>query len=718
MIFFNKFLNSIKYRAKSCSQPNEAVIALAGNPNVGKSTVFNRLTGLHQHTGNWAGKTVVTAEGFFQYRGERYRVVDIPGMYSYSPHSAEELDALRFLLSGSADVVVVVCDAGCLARGISFALETAELTENIIICVNLTDEAERRGIHVDTHSLSKRLGLPVVSASAANGRGINELAKCIADAYLRGHTAKQNGFSVKYSAPIEAKLQQIKLAISDEQCDVINLKKSRFLALHLLLNDDVSSVTNASENGEAFPYEWEKIKQLATKCRTELASMGLDREKLAASVTSRRILAANAICEQCVIKDKDKNARSRLDQRLDKLFTGRISGRICMLLLLCAVFWLTITGANYPSDWLAAMFDRLEVSLRGLTETLPVPQAAKDLLMDGVYRVLTRIISVMLPPMAIFFPLFTLLEDSGYLPRAAFNLDSCLQRCGACGKQALTSCMGFGCNAVGVTGCRIIDSPRERLMAIVTNSFIPCNGRFPMLTALISMFLLGSAASPFDSLLGAMFLTGLICLGLSVSFGVSKLLSLTLLRGVPSSFTLELPPYRKPRIGSVIIRSVFDRTIFVLGRAAAVAAPAGAVIWMMSNVKVGSDSVLNICCHFLDPLGKLLGMDGVILTAFLLGLPANEIVIPLMIMAYMAQGNLTPISDLSAIHALFVSNGWTASTAICTMLFTLMHWPCATTCVTIYKETKSLKWTALSVIIPTITGCIICASVATLMRLF
>ena len=654
---FSDYFYKPEGKRSSASEKSQAVIALAGNPNVGKSTVFNRLTGLHQHTGNWPGKTVATAEGFFRHGGVNYRLVDIPGMYSYEPHSAEEEAAVEFLLSGSADAVIVVCDAGCLARGISLVMQTAELTDNILVCVNLTDEAARRGIHVDTRKLSHMLGMPVVATSAAHGRGMEELAA--EAARLCGHSGARKAkkpFQLKYPEPIE-------------------------------------------------------------QCVSDPEKKGLDRDKIIASTASSRIRMADAVCSGCVSRDRD-NARSELDRRLDRIFTGRVSGRLCMIMLLAFVFWLTITGANYPSEWLSAMFGHLEGFLRNLLAAIHIPRIVQGLLIDGVYRVLTWIISVMLPPMAIFFPLFTLLEDAGYLPRVAFNLDSCLHRCGACGKQALTSCMGFGCNAVGVTGCRIIDSPRERLLAIVTNSFIPCNGRFPMLTALISMFLLGSVAAPFDSMLGAALLTGLICLGLLASFGVSKLLSMTLLRGVPSSFTLELPPYRKPRVLSVLFRSVFDRTLFVLGRAAAVAAPAGAVIWIMANIPMGSGTILSAVCHALDPVGRFLGMDGVILTAFLLGMPANEIVIPLMIMAYMAQGSLTDLNDISAIRDLFVSNGWTASTAVCTMLFSLMHWPCSTTCITIYKETKSLKWTILSIVIPTAAGAIVCAAAAALMRFF
>jgi ferrous iron transport protein B len=322
----------------------------------------------------------------------------------------------------------------------------------------------------------------------------------------------------------------------------------------------------------------------------------------------------------------------------------------------------------------------------------------------------------MLPPMAIFFPLFTLLEDLGYLPRVAFNLDKSFKRACACGKQALTMCMGFGCNAAGVVGCRIIESPRERLIAMITNNFVPCNGRFPTLIAIITMFF-AAAAGPLGSAVSALGLVGVILIGIFMTLLVSKLLSKTLLKGLPSSFTLELPPYRKPQILRVIGRSLLDRAMFVLGRAAAVAAPAGLVIWMMANVDINGLSLLAHAAGFLDPFARLLGLDGVILMAFILGFPANEIVIPLVILSYMATGSLTELSSLTELRALLISHGWTWLTAVCVMLFSLMHWPCGTTCWTIRKEAQSWKWTAVSFLVPTAAGIVICFIIASLARL-
>ena len=389
-----------------------------------------------------------------------------------------------------------------------------------------------------------------------------------------------------------------------------------------------------------------------------------------------------------------------------------------MILLLMGIFWLTITGANYPSKLLSDGLFYIQDQLLALAQSLNAPDWLTGSLILGVYRVLAWVVSVMLPPMAIFFPLFTLLEDFGYLPRVAFNLDRHFKKCCACGKQALTMCMGFGCNAAGVIGCRIIDSKRERLIAILTNSLVPCNGRFPTILSLITMFFVGFGIGLKNSLLSAAMLTFVILFGILMTFAVSWMLSKTLLRGEPSSFTLELPPYRKPQIGKVVVRSIFDRTLFVLARAVAVAAPAGLIIWILANNTIGGQSILAHCTQFLDPFGRLIGMDGVIIMAFILGFPANEIVVPIILMCYLSTGTLLELDDLSQLHALLVQNGWTWVTAVCVMLFSLLHWPCSTTCLTIKKEAGGWKWAALAVAIPTALGILACFLVAQISRLF
>lgn len=606
----------------------ELVVALAGNPNVGKSTVFNALTGMHQHTGNWPGKTVACAWGRAVHAGRGYLLVDLPGTYSLAAHSEEETITRDFLRSGSADCVIVVCDAACLERNLILALQVQELTSRVILCVNLLDEAEKRGVRIDLDALSAHLGIPVVGTCARQGKGLGSLMAAV------------------------------------ERC-----------------------ADPAREPPPPAP-------QREEGARVALA------ERIAHSAVRRSASGA-----------------ADTDRRLDRLLTGRYTGVPVMLLLLAAVLWLTIVGANVPSSLLSRGAFWLQERLSGLFALWHAPDWLHGALVLGVYRVLAWVVSVMLPPMAIFFPLFTLLEDLGYLPRVAFLLDHAFQNARACGKQALTMCMGFGCNAVGVVGCRIIDSPRERLLAILTNSLVPCNGRFPTLIALITIFFVGVSGGLLHSLLAALILTGTILLGVFATFRISRLLSGTLLKGVPSSFTLELPSYRTPRVGQVIVRSVLDRTLFVLARAAVVAAPAGLVIWLFANLRVGGVSILAHCTGFLDPFARLLGLDGVILTAFLLGSPANEIVIPIMLMAYLSTGTLVEMGDLNALRELLAANGWTWVTAVCTMLFSLFHWPCSTTCMTVWKETKSAKWTALSVLIPAAAGLTACFLVANAARL-
>ncbi|ERJ00320.1 MULTISPECIES: ferrous iron transport protein B [Eubacteriales] len=689
--------------------PGDRVIALAGNPNVGKSTVFNELTGLNQHTGNWPGKTVATAQGTHTYKETDYILVDLPGTYSLLAHSAEEEVARDFICFGGADGVAVVCDATCLERNLNLVLQTIEITPNVVVCVNLMDEAKKKQIDIDLEQLSRNLGVPVVGAAARSGKGLRELMEALSSVTHEGRPTPPD--PIRYTAPIEAAIASLQPLLEGRLAGKLS---SRWVALKLLDQDD--SLTASLRTHLGFdPLADPAVAAALDGARARLAAEGITPEGLRDRVAAAIVLAAEGACADSVTL---RRAESRdRDRKIDAVLTNKWTGIPIMLTLLAAVFWLTITGANYPSQWLSDALFWVQDRLTDLFVYLHAPDWLHGALVLGVYRVLAWVVSVMLPPMAIFFPLFTLLEDFGYLPRVAFNLDHQFKKACACGKQALTMCMGFGCNAAGIVGCRIIDSPRERLIAIITNNFVPCNGRFPTLISIITMFFVGAAGGALSTGLSAVVLLGVIVLGVVMTFWISRLLSHTILKGVPSSFTLELPPYRRPQIGKVLVRSVLDRTLFVLGRAVAVAAPAGLLIWLMANIQVGDASVLLHCAHFLDPFAHLLGMDGVILMAFILGFPANEIVVPIIIMAYMATGSLTDMSNLFALKDLLVQNGWTWLTAVCTMLFCLMHWPCSTTCLTIGKETKSLKWTAISFAVPTLVGMLVCFTVATAARL-
>ena len=681
--------------------PDDKVIALAGNPNVGKSTVFNALTGLNQHTGNWPGKTVTNAQGRCTAGGRSYVMVDIPGAYSLMAHSAEEEVARNFICFGEPDAVVVVCDATCLERNLNLVLQTLEISRRVVVCVNLMDEAERKGIKLDLELLSGRLGVPVVGTTARRKKSLRLLTDCLE----RVCSAPEPGepFSVRYPDAIEDAVALLEPLVEEKSAGRLN---SRWLSLRLLDQDDSLIREINACLGEDFLRD-EALQSALGEAMALLRERGVENtDQLKDMTVAALIHSAEAICCGAVTCERSQYAET--DRRLDKLLTGRLTGYPVMLALLALIFWLTISGANYPSQLLADGLFRVQDRLTELFEYLNAPDWLHGVLVLGVYRVLAWVVSVMLPPMAVFFPLFTLLEDAGYLPRVAYNLDKPFKRCRACGKQALTMCMGFGCNAAGVVGCRIIDSPRERLLAILTNNFVPCNGRFPTLIALLTMFFVGTAGGGLSPVLSALLLTAAIVLGVGITFAVTKLLSETLLRGVPSSFTLELPPYRKPQIGKVLVRSVFDRTLFVLGRAAAVAAPAGLVIWLMANITAGGVSILAHCAAFLDPFARLMGLDGVILLAFILGFPANEIVIPIIIMAYTAQGSILELDSLAQMKQLFVQNGWTWVTAVSVMLFSLNHWPCSTTLLTIKKETGSLKWTALAAAIPTGVGVALC----------
>ena len=689
-------------------EDTDKVIALAGNPNVGKSTVFNSLTGMNQHTGNWPGKTVTTAQGYCQSKNNSYIFVDIPGTYSLMANSAEEEVAINFICFSNPDATVVVCDATCIERNLNLVLQTMEISRNVIVCVNLMDEAKRKNIKIDLAELSKRLGVPVVGTSAHKKKNLDVLLKTI-DCSIE-KPSSSSPLKVKYIKPIEDAISIIEPVLKEKVNDKID---SRWLSLRLLDYDE-TIISDVSAYLKWNPVEDDDVKAILDSAKLILTKAGITESDLKDKIVAGLVLTAEGICNGVISCDNNYN---NFDRKLDRVLTGKYVGYPVMIALLLFIFWLTIVGANYPSQFLSDILFYFQDKLSELFYRLSAPDWLHGVLVLGIYRVLAWVVSVMLPPMAIFFPLFTILEDSGYLPRIAYNLDNAFKKCSACGKQALTMCMGFGCNAAGVVGCRIIDSPRERLIAMLTNNFVPCNGRFPTIIAIITMFFIHETKGAFTSVISAIFLTMVILLGVFMTFLMSKILSETLLKGEASSFTLELPPYRMPQIGKVIVRSIFDRTLFVLGRAISVAAPAGLIIWLMANIKFDGISVLSYCAGFFDPFAKLLGLDGVILMAFILGIPANEIVVPVMIMAYMAQGSIMEL-DTVALKQLLIDNGWTWLTAACTILFSLIHWPCSTTLISIQKESGSIKWTIAAFLIPTVSGMIICFAFASIARLF
>ena len=588
-------------------------IALIGNPNVGKSTLFNTLTKNNVHTGNWPGKTVGNNIGKYNYKGNEYIIYDLPGTYSLISHSKEEDIAKEFIESDDYDIALIVCDATCLERNLNLVLQTLEITNNVIIVVNLIDEAKQKQIDIDLNKLSNILNVPVVGTCAKNNIGIKLLLDTI-----------------------ESYKKKIKNKTNKKSIEIINNQSNK-------IANDVITFNN-----------------------------------------------------------KDYNKKTR---KIDKILTSKLTGIPIMLLGLLIIFWITISLSNYPSIFLNKIFEGLGNYLFKTFNKLNINPIITSISLNGIYKTTTWVISVMLPPMCIFFPIFAILEDYGILPRIAFNMDKIFKKCNSCGKQALTMCMGFGCNAVGVTGSRIIDSKRERLIAIITNNFVPCNGRFPTIIAIITMFLCFSSNSSF---LGSCILTIVILFGIIMTFIVSNILSKTILKGIPSSFTLELPPYRKPKFFKTIINTLYEKAIKILIRAISVAIPAGLIIWILSNIEVNNISLFKHLTLFFDPFGKAIGLDGVIILAFILAFPANEIVIPIMLMGYLGNNTISDYNSLSELKNILVNNGWTIKTAICMIILSIMHFPCSTTCITIKKETSSYKWMFLSIIIPTIIGISFC----------
>lgn len=677
---------------------NQYVIALAGNPNTGKSTVFNYLTGLHQHTGNWPGKTVVNARGEFNYNENEYILVDLPGTYSLMSSSIDEEVARDFICYGNYDAVVVVTDATCLERNLNLVYQISELTDKIITCVNLIDEAKKKNIIIDKYGLESDLGIPVVLTAANTGTGMEDLKEIIEKIAVKKHKINPN--IVRYSTDIENQILDLSSKLTE-----YNVNNKRWVSLRLL-DSDTSIFNRLDEFNDLFNT------QIAKKLK-ESHKFTMSKDLLRQEISEANYTQAKKVKDRNVSENEQKMSR---DKKIDDILTSKIFGIPLMLLLLALVFWITIQGANIPSKIISDLLFGFQDTLTSWFTALGAPNWLHGILVLGLYRTLAWVIAVMLPPMAIFFPIFTLLEDSGYLPRIAFNLDHMFKKCCAHGKQCLTMCMGFGCNAAGVIGCRIIESPRERLIAIITNNFVPCNGRFPTLITIASVFFAVTSSGVANSFIPALSITIMVIIGITVTLTVSYILSKTLLKGIPSTFTLELPPYRKPQIGRVLYTSLIDRTIFVLGRAIIVAAPAGAITWLLANIYIGDASIITHVASFLQPLGEAIGLDGFILMAFIVGLPANEIVIPVLLMSYLATGTLTDFSSIESLRQILLNNNWTMLTALNTMLFSLLHWPCSTTIMTIKKETGSWKWTILSFIIPTAIAFVVCFLTTTIYR--
>ena len=708
------------------------IVALAGNPNTGKSTVFNALTGLRQHTGNWPGKTVARAEGSFEHRGKRVKLIDLPGTYSLQAGSTDEEIARDFVLFGQPDVTVVVVDATRLERNLNLVLQILEITDRVVVCLNLMDEAKRNGIGIDATKLARELGVPVIPTCARRKEGIPELVDAIQS--VASGDIQTTPFRIQ-NHPVDVEWAVAELA-APIQATYPDLPNSRWVALRLLNADErVEEALRSGDLGDAGSVAAIGVDSDAPGQRPGpdgiLATASSLRWKLSPgfhdALTESNYTAAERIASRCVVRGL-KRAKFDFDRTLDRLLTSRTLGFPLMLVILSVVFWLTITGANVPSAMIAAvLLDTVHPALKGFAAAIAMPWWLDGFLFDGVYLATAWVVSVMLPPMAIFFPLFTLLEDFGYLPRVAFNLDKMFQVAGAHGKQALTMCMGFGCNAAGIVATRVIDSPRERLIAIITNNFSLCNGRWPT-QILIATIFIGAIAPPhLAGAVSAAAVVGIAVLGIAAMFFASWLLSRTVLQGESTTFSLELPPYRPPRILQTLYTSLIDRTAIILWRAVIFAVPAGAVIWLAANMNVAGASVAEHAISFLSPFGVLLGLNGVIMLAYVVAIPANEIVVPTILMLTVLSagaagggegaGVMFELESASAMGELLKSGGWTLLTGINMMLFSLLHNPCSTTIYTIYKETRSARWTVVATLLPLAMGLVVCFLVAQVWRL-
>lgn len=642
---------------------------LIGNPNVGKSSIFNTLTGSLQHTGNWTGKTVSNEIGLFNYQDTSWELVDLPGTYSLMGESKEEEIASDFVLSNDYDLAIIVADSTNLERSMEIILEVMDVKKEIIVCLNLIDEANKRNIFIDSKKLASKLNVPVIETSAKEKKGFKELLETM------NNYQNKESFEIKHSKKITNYCNYILPKINETK---------NGLALKLLLDDNFkNNYELTSENLKIIKFYQKYISKSDIR-------------------NSYHENAKNIL--EGVINRIDE-VEKREDKIWNYLFSNRFISIPLMLLLLFCILWLTIYFSNIPSSFLFSFFESLEQPLYQILSFLP--NYILDPLILGGYRTLYWVVSVMLPPMAIFFPLFSLLEDYGLLPRIAFNLDRPFAKCGSCGKQSLTMCMGLGCNAVGVTGARIMESKKMRLLSILTNVFMPCNGRFPAMICIISMFFVSNNTF-LGSVYSALFLAIFIVGGILLTFLVTKILSKFILKSEKPIFILELPSFRKPKILKTIYFALKEKALDVLKRAMIVSFPAGLIIYFLANITISNLSLISYLQNFFNPFGLLIGLDGAIVLAFLLGLPANEIVIPMLLLIYSGGSALIEYESLESLKLLLLANNWSFLTALNFLIISLCHFPCATTLLTIKKETNSLFYTFLAFIIPVIVGIVLC----------
>ncbi len=639
-------------------------VCLIGNPNVGKSSLFNILTHKNQHTGNWTGKTVENEVGEFVYKNVTWEIVDLPGTYSLIGESEEEKIASSFVLKGDYDVALVVADATNLERSLTLILEVLDVTKNVVVALNLMDEAKLKNIQIDVEKLKEFLDVPVIPTSMKNVQGLTLLCDTLNN---------------------ERKPSQIKIVHQEKikhYLDWILEKKdfSQGMALHYLRENHFGG----NEKEEHILKFYQKY---ISRVEVILSYHAFGQD----------------IMKEVIHRDNEKEKRE--DRFWNHILTNKKTCIPFFILLFFFLLFLTIYLSNFPSEWLFSFFEQLEPWLFKVLSFLP--ESILNPLLLGGYRTLYWVVSVMLPPMMIFFPLFAILEDYGLLPRIAFNLDKPFQKCGSCGKQSLTMCMGLGCNAVGVTGTRIMESKKMRILSILTNVFMPCNGRFPAMICMIQMFLVRDH-SFFGSLWASCILLFIILFGVLLTFLVTKLLNFFLFKDEKPMFIMELPSFRRPKIWKTIKSAWKEKAFHVLKRAMVVSFPAGLLIYFLANIEVGGLTIFESIQNFLNPFGLSLGLDGAILLAFILGLPANEIVIPILLLGYARTGALTEYESLMSLKMILVGNGWTILTAINFLILSLCHFPCATTLLTIKKESGSILYTFLAFMIPTLIGIFLC----------